>query len=228
VIDFALISDAHLRATHISTHNLKTEALAHERKFALLKHIVVATIVSALFGCGTTSVGLKYSAGTTIAKVSPTAPPLTVGTFVDQRGEPSNWLGAIRGGFGNPLKILDSDRPVAELVSVAFSDGLRARGVSIEPSSSQYQITGVIKKLDCSQYVRREAHVEIDITIVDKAGQHRFVRTYKADNVDGSMLSLSTGVFASVDELRVVIEKTLSEAVDKALDDSALRAALQL
>jgi hypothetical protein len=31
-----------------------------------------------------------------------------------------------------------------------------------------------------------------------------------------------------VDDLRRVLERTLREAVDKALDDSALRAALQL
>jgi hypothetical protein len=32
-------------------------------------------------------------------------------------------------------------------------------------------------------------------------------------------------VFASVDDLRVVLEKTLGDVVDKALDDPALRAA---
>jgi hypothetical protein len=42
------------------------------------------------------------------------------------------------------------------------------------------------------------------------------------------VLSLATGVLASVDDLRAVLEKTLRDAIDKALDDSALRAALQL
>jgi len=58
-----------------------------------------------------------------------------VGTFVDARGEPANWLGAIRGGFGNPLKNLESDRPVADIVGAAFADGLRARGVTVDPEA---------------------------------------------------------------------------------------------
>jgi uncharacterized lipoprotein YajG len=194
----------------------------------LLKCIVLAIIISVLTGCGTTSVGLKYSADAVVAKASPTAPPLTVGTFVDQRGKPGNYLGSIRGGFGNPLKTLEADQPVGELVKAALSDGLRARGAVIDPASSQYQISGAIKRLDCNQYVRREAYVELDITVVDKNGQQRFTRTYNAANVDGSVLSLATGVLASVDDLRAVLEKTLRDAIDKALDDSALRAALQL
>jgi uncharacterized lipoprotein YajG len=151
-----------------------------------------------------------------------------VGSFTDQRGEPANWLGAIRGGFGNPLKNLESDRPVSALVQAAFADGLRARGVKTD-ESSPFQISGVIRKLDCNQYVRREANADIEITVIDRAsGQTRFSRTYTAANIDGSMLSLSTGIFASVDDLRAVTEKTLREVVDKALDDSALRAAMQL
>lgn len=195
----------------------------------MLNRIVFAIIITgALSACGTTSVGLKYSADAAVVKASPTAPPLTVGTFVDQRDKPANYLGAIRGGFGNPLKTLESDRPVGELVRAAFSDGLRARGAVIEGASSQYQISGIIRRLDCNQYVRREAYVDVDITVVDKSGQQRFSRTYSAANVDGSVLSLNTGVLASVDDLRVVLEKTLRDAVDKALDDSALRAVLQL
>lgn len=194
----------------------------------MLKGILLATVVSLLSACSTTSVGLKYTASTTVAKVSPTALPVFLGTFLDQRGESSNWLGAIRGGFGNPMKTLESERPVAELVRAAFSDGLRARGGVIDPASAQNQITGTIKKLDCSQYVRREAYADIEITVLDKTGQQRFSRRYTASNVDGSLMSLNVGIFASVDDLRVVLEKTLREAVDKALDDSALRAALQL
>ena len=40
--------------------------------------------------------------------------------------------------------------------------------------------------------------------------------------------ALDVGGFASVDDRRAVLEKTLRETVDKALDDPQLRAALQL
>jgi uncharacterized lipoprotein YajG len=188
----------------------------------------IALTALLLSGCGTTSVGLKYAISQPVAKVSTTAAPLVLGTFADQRGEPPTWLGAIRGGFGNPLKNLESDRPVSEVVKTAFADGLRARGVALEASGRQNQLVGTVKKLDCSQYVRREAYAEIELTVLDANGQRRFSRVYKANNLDGSVMSLNAGVFASVDDLRVVLEKTLREVVDQALDDSALRAALQL
>jgi len=194
----------------------------------VLKRILLATAISLLSACGTTSVSLKYTAATPVAKYPTTAAPVIVGSFLDKRGEPSNWLGASRGGYGNPLKNIEAERPVAELVRTAFLDGLRARGAVIDQASGQNQITGIIKRLDCNQLVRREAYADIEIVVLDRSGAQRFVRSYTASNVDGSLLSLNTGVFASVDDLRVVLERTLREVVDKALDDSALRAALQM
>jgi len=179
----------------------------------------------ALAAC-TNSVGLKYAPGSGIAKFDAPIAPVAVGVFDDQRGEPANWLGAIRGGYGNPLKNLESDQPVASLVQAAFVAGLQARGVAVEPASAALQISGTVRQLDCNQYARQEANVEIDVAVTDKAsGKRSFNRTYQASKLDG--FTLATGVFASVEDLRVLTEKTLREAVDKALDDPALRAALQ-
>lgn len=197
-------------------------------RMKMLERLLAVALAGMLAACGTTSVGLKYSADATVAKASPTAPPLIVGNFSDDRGKPANYLGAIRGGFGNPLKTLESDRPVGELVNTAFADGLRARGATVDTGTAQHQIVGTIKRLDCSQLVRREAHVEIDVAVIDKAGQRRFSKTYNASTVAGAVVAVDTGVFASVEDLRVVLEKTLRETVDKALDDPQLRAALQL
>jgi len=44
----------------------------------------------------------------------------------DGREDP-NWIGTIRGGFGNPNKRLEA--PVPEVVRQAFVDALRARGL---------------------------------------------------------------------------------------------------
>ena len=194
----------------------------------MLKRILFAIVVTTLSACGTTNVGLKYSAPPTVAQASTRAQPLLVGNFIDKRGEPATWLGAIRGGFGNPLKNLESDKPVADLVKAAFADGLRARGVAPDQVSAAFQITGTVKKLDCNQIVRREANVEIEVAVLDRAGKQRFIKTYSTSNLEGSPVSLSTGVFASIEDLRATLETTLRETIDKALDDSAMRAALQI
>jgi uncharacterized lipoprotein YajG len=190
---------------------------------------LLLTVAVALLGaCGTNNLALQYkSTVTNVAPVSNVS-PVSVGLFVDQRGETATWFGAIRGGFGNPLKILEATPSVAAVVQTAFADGLRARGFQVAGDGKGYQIAGVIKKLDCSQYVRREAHVEIEVAVFESvSGKKLFTRTYTADSLEGSLLALNTGVFASVEALRALAEKTLAEVVDKALDDSALRDAMR-
>jgi hypothetical protein len=176
-------------------------------------------------GCVTDTVSLGYKAAGQITAASSGA-AVSVGSFLDQRGETATWIGAVRGGYGNPLKKLETDKPVAVLVQTAFTDGLRARGM-LGAGPGAFQIAGVIKKLDCSQYVRREAHAAIDVTVFDSSGKQVFTQTYIADELEGSLLALNVGVFGSVDTLRVLAEKALSEVVDKALDDTAFRNAIR-
>jgi len=192
------------------------------------KIIVIVLCVLSMAACSTTKVGLKYESAKGSDKTAPAAAagPVAVGNFADERGEPATWLGSIRGTYGNPIKNLESDQPVSKLVQTAFVDGLHARGVENSPTAST-QMTGVIRKLDCNQVFRREANVEIEISVVD-AGRSTFKQTYSTSNIDGSVVSLNIGIFAAVEDLRVLTEKTLRETIDKALDDPALRAALHL
>ena len=192
-----------------------------------LKHSLVALTVPLMISCGTANVTLTYAPHGKVALASQLAPPVMLGTFIDQRGEPSNWLGTVRGGFGNPLYKLQSERPVAEIVRIAFLDAIRLRQIKTDSSSSLQQISGVIKKLDCNKNVFGgfEANAQIEITVVDSLGQQRFVRTYSISNVDNST---PTGTFSSVDDLHRTLERTLREVIDQALDDSALRSVLRL
>jgi len=179
-------------------------------------------------GCTTSQVALDYSPPPAML-VAPAAQSLVaVGRFSDDRGEPSNWLGAIRGGYGNPLKNLETNEPVSDLVSQAFAAGLKARGLAAGSSGGRYLLSGSIKKLDCNQVARREANAELEVVISESdGGKQVFSNVYRASNVEGSVLSLATGVFASVESLRVLAEKTLQQVVDQALDDPALRGALR-
>lgn len=176
-------------------------------------------------GCVTDTVTLGYKPLGQITAAS-SGLAASVGSFVDQRGETATWIGAVRGGYGNPLKKLETDKPVAVLVQMTFTDGLRARGL-LGTGAGAFQISGVIKKLDCSQYVRREAHAIIDVSVFDPSGRQVFTRTYTADELEGSLMALNVGVFGSVETLRALAEKALGEVVDKALDDTALRNAIR-
>ena len=80
-----------------------------------------------LAACGSTPAQLRYTPTVTVA---PGDGKAHVGPVTDQRGEPDpNWLGAVRGGFGNPFKVLHGEQPATDMVRQAFSDGLAARGM---------------------------------------------------------------------------------------------------
>jgi hypothetical protein len=191
-----------------------------------MRFLAVAAAALCLSACQTTNpVSMAYApsgSATPLASGSSVA----AGKFIDDRREPAKWLGAIRGGYGNPLKVLEVEDSVAAMVERAFAEGLKARGGGA--SGSRYEVRGSIRKLDCSQYVRREAHAVIDVVVVETAsGRERFRRSYASDVVEGSVINLATGIFASVEELRQTAEKALREVVDKALDDPALRDAMR-
>jgi len=192
-----------------------------------LQRAFFVLLASELVACPTTRVGTNYRPPAEMAAAPSSQADVVVGRFSDDRGEPANWLGAIRGGYGNPLKKLESDEPVSDLVAQVFAAGLKARGLSADPSSARYVLSGSIKQLDCSQLARKEANAEIQVAVSEsKGGKQVFANEYRASNVEGSVLTLSAGIFGSVEELRALMEKTLQQAVDQALDDPALRSAV--
>lgn len=191
----------------------------------LLTRLAVLIIALVLAACSTTQVGMRYQAQQSVTAAAAGSPGVSMGTFIDQRGEPAHWLGAIRGGFGNALKNIELDQPVAQIVQTAFADGLRARQFTTS-ANAPFSVSGVIRKLDCNQMVRKEANAEIELNVQHvRTGRQIFSRVYSVTNVAGSGLAM--GVFASVDELRALTERTLREVVDKALDDTAFRSALR-
>lgn len=194
----------------------------------MLKSVFPVVLLFALSACGTTASGLKYSPTQEHSlRTSVSAEPRAVGAFVDERDGDKKWLGVIRGGFGNHLKTLEADRPVDTMVKAAFEDGLQARKVNLADNGGP-RLSGTIVKLYADQLVRREGVAEIELSVADVQGNKRFAKTYKVNHVEGSPVTLATGVFASIEDLREVLEKTLSELVDQALDDPELRAALQI
>lgn len=188
--------------------------------------MLALSVAAGMSACGTTQVELRYAKSPHAVMAAADSPALQVGRFVDQRGEPEHWLGAIRGGFGNPLKNLESSVPVSKLVEKAFAEALQARQFSLPASGAAFQVAGVIKRLDCNQIIQREANADFDVTVTDLAsGKVIFTRTYTANNAETALMS--SGVFASPEDLRAITERTLHDAVNRALDDPDLRKALR-
>jgi hypothetical protein len=143
---------------------------------------------------------------------------VAVGTFTDQRGGESRQLGAIRGGFGNPLKTHERSEDASVVVNKAFAQALANRGLLAASGSALYTLSGVINKLNCSQLVRLEAHAELVVSLIDDtSGKQLLQRTVRGDIVNDASSAFATGVGGSVEDLRAMAARALQDAIDNAL-----------
>jgi len=150
-----------------------------------------------------------------------------MGSVADQRKTGSHYLGAVRGGYGNPLKTLETEAPVADVVKAAFQAGLKSRRLAASQGAAKYYLNVTIVKFDCSQYVRRRADANFRIQLMGMNGNVEYEHSVVATEVDGSLLTLETGVFGSVEDLRKIANELLQRVVDQALDDPGLLAHLR-
>jgi uncharacterized lipoprotein YajG len=188
-------------------------------------------LLGLLAACGTTQSPMAYAPTVPVSTAASRPQVTVVQAVTNQRRAGSDdprWIGTIRGGYGNPVKTLEADRPVDQVVAGAFSDALAARGLQAASEGGRYALAITIYQFDANQYVRREATADFGIRVTERAtGREVWSDRTKAYNVDGSILSLSTGVFASVDDLRRVALRSMSEAVDTLLDKPGFRAAIR-
>ena len=197
----------------------------------MLRRVTYALVVAAL-GC-TNYVPLHYGTAPVPPRALATEPAVTplvsVIEFEDARNisDGVDWLGAIRGagGPGFPMKRLRTEKPVTQVVEDAFADGLRARGVYAEPGQGKVTLGGRVLKFDCNQYFNFEAHANL-VVLVSETATHALIYTgtYQADQTEGGP---GPDLYKSVEVLRALAERTLREAVDRALDDPKLREAVQ-
>lgn len=144
---------------------------------------------------------------------------------VDSRENGADWFGAIRGGYGNPLKVLRTEGPVAATVARLVSEGLAARNL-VAAENPQHTLLVRMTRFDSSQYQRREAHAVLTFVLRDAAGTELYSSTETADRVNGSIFALNTGIFASPENLRLLANEAIVAVIDQALDDPDFRAAL--
>jgi hypothetical protein len=184
-----------------------------------IRPLLTALVVLFLSGCSTNAVQLTYDTSAVASQPAAAASSVEIMPVGDNRTHDPYWLGAIRGGFGNPLKTLTTDVPVKDVVENTFTAALNARGL-LASTGGVYGMRVVINQFDCNQYARREAHVRLHISMVELAsGQQIYAKDIRVDKVAGSIVTLDAGIFAAVEDLRKLANQALQEAVDQALDD---------
>lgn len=179
---------------------------------------IIALTALTLGACSTTQVNMNYANHNGVSYKNPV---IAVNQVNDKRGIDPYYLGAVRSGFGTRLKTLKTEQPVQAVVKTTLTQGLSANGL-LAKNSPKYLLDVQINKFDCSQYVRREAHVILNITLVERSSKKAvYKRTITANKVDGSRMTLKAGAFASVEDLRKVANDALQDAVDQLVQDPA-------
>jgi len=176
---------------------------------------LIPLLLISISGCSTHMTKVDYEGAGSTYHDNPSSINNVVVT--DQRGTDSNWLGAIRGGYGNVLKTLKTEQSTDIVVDKMYTDALSKSGILSDSKDAPYELRVVITKYDCSYYFNREAHAHVDISLVDnRSSVSKFSKVYKSDETEGGV---GAGIFGDVDTLRLLAEATMSKTIDKMLDD---------
>lgn len=188
---------------------------------------VLSMLCLGLTACGTTQMPLTYTP--TAAPVVAGRPLVAVGAVTDTRQdgrENPYWIGTIRDGMGIPMKRLEAPTPVTEVVRQGFTDALGARGM-LASGAPAYTLSVTVLQFDANQYSRREATVELQVTLSTMAGMPVLTDRARAYQVGGSVVTLARGIFGSVEDLNAIARSTMSEAIDRVLNKPEFAAALR-
>lgn len=191
--------------------------------------LAVALSTLLLAGCGATYVRLPYTSTAAVAPASAGAPSVVLGEVVDARGEGDTWLGAVRGGWGNPMGVVRTDRPVGEVVQQSFRDALAARGLLAPAGSAGPQHREVrvrVHTLATDRYYRSRATADFSIEAVDRAtGRTLYTDRVKVERTEGDLINFSHG--AMIEELRALVTRVQNEAIDQLLGKPGFVAAVR-
>jgi hypothetical protein len=184
--------------------------------------LFLAAIGLAACASNTTS-SLVYSPPAGVAMAA--APVVAAVSATDQRKEAPTRLATIMGGFGNPLKYLDTARPVKDEVAAAFTDGLRARGLLQTDGRGPLQLQLLIRKFDADMIMGSTARIDLDLMLVEQATQKVIYRDTAVDS-RSDFAFFAVGVFADIKDMQKLAQTVLDATVNNMLDKPGFRAAI--
>jgi len=183
-----------------------------------------------LGACSTTQYPMPYAPPPGLVGHQPPGPVARVTDVQNSRRagrESDRWIGTIRGGYGNPLKYIEADRPVNDVVRSAVDDALAARGW-LARQDPRVEVLVSVRQFDANRFVRLEATAEIEMTLRERGtGRILWRETERVYNLSGSILAMDGGIFASTAELHALMVRTMNEAINKLVDRPDFAAALR-
>ena len=151
-------------------------------------------------------------------------PQFSVGAFANKRGVDSHTVGRVRLPVGVPVDTLATSVPVETAVANAVAHALHARGMLTEGDQASYLITGDVLILEATLLVHPYAQAKIRMNVVEMdSGRVLFSKTYAGERQSTAYVP---GSGSPVPLLQELTSRALQDAVDRAVDDPALRSQL--
>ncbi|MEQ1751367.1 MAG: hypothetical protein ABL974_18230 [Prosthecobacter sp.] len=182
--------------------------------------LITALSLLSITSCTTTSeVSLDYVPSP--GHVQPGAAEYSTQPFVDRRDQGAMELGTVRTQLGTPIEKVITKVPVASVVSNAFAYGLQGRGMLASRSAARFIITGEVLDLRCQLLVHPYGYAKVRVNILE-ADSGRIIHSaiYEGERQSSAYVP---GSGTPVPVLRDLTSGALQDAVDRALDDPAMR-----
>jgi hypothetical protein len=192
----------------------------HDGPMSTTRNLAVVLAIITVAGCSNTVSSLTYHSPPSVQAAI--VPAVSGVGSVDQRKEAPHRIATIMGGFGNPLKTLDTTKPVKDEVAEAFMAGLRARHLS--DTAAPYRLILTIRKFDADMIMGSTARIDLTAAVMDRTGHNVFDQTVVDSASDFAFFK--TGMFADINDLQRLCQVVLDRTVDKVLDNPAFRQAL--
>jgi len=187
-----------------------------------MRYLPSFAVAFTLCACSNTVASLHYTPHATAAVAA--APSISAVTAIDQRKEAPTRLATIMGGYGNPLKTLDTAKPVKDEIVDAFTEGLQVRGLLALNGQAPFQIVLTVRKFDADMIIGRTARIDLTMAVLDQAG--RVVYQDNATDSQSDMKFFETGILANIGDMQVLAQAVLDRTVDRMFDNPAFRAAV--
>lgn len=181
------------------------------RSFAISTLPLAALLLS---GCLSTQVSLDYVPNSATMRAG--LAEVSVGGFIDNRGEEPRLLGTVKTPIGTPFERIYLKVPTEEAVQNAFLHGLSARGMIAPASKARFALEGSIEEFYCQLITKPYAYVRLNVDLVDVASNRVLYRhTYEGERQSATFLP---GQGDPVPTLRELASSVLQDAVDRAID----------
>lgn len=181
----------------------------------------------ALSACTGTPVAVPLTYQPNGAAPAPNAAPLVAVAEV-QAPRISPELGTVSGPLGLHPHPLRTDLPPPQAIRNVAEGALMARGLLAPAGAQRFDLDLQIRRLHAEQAAGGEAEADFLITLKRHgSGDVVYSRETKSLKRDSSLYTIDTLSFAPTAGLSALLQQSATEAVTKALDDPAFRAALQ-